>query len=169
MATLFSLTQEQAYLLDLLESGDAIDLETGEIDPVVAEQLQLTGEQLDEKIKGTAIVYKQLVANAKMYKDEEENIIALRKRAERNAELLKNRLQEAMLYVGKTELRDPKATITFRKSTRVEILDESKLPKDYIIEKTTYTPSKTAIMDAIKNGVNVEGAKLVEVQNIQIK
>lgn len=169
MATLFSLTQEQAYLLNLLESGDAIDLETGEIDPVVAEQLQLTGEELDEKIKGTAIVYKQLVANAKMYKDEEDNIIALRKRAERNAELLKNRLQEAMLIVGKTELKDPKATITFRKSTRVEILDESKLSKDYITEKTTYTPSKTAIMDALKNGINVEGAKLIEVQNIQIK
>lgn len=169
MATLYELTQDQLYLYNLLITGEGIDMETGEIDPVVAEQLKMTGEELDQKIKGVGIVYKQLVADAKMLKEEEENLVARRKRAERNAEMLKSRLESSMLLLNKTEFKDTKVNISFRKSTKVEIVDESKLSKDYIVEKVTYTPSKTAIMEALKNGVNVEGAKLVESQNIQIK
>lgn len=169
MATLYELTQDQLYLYNLLMSGEGLDMETGEIDPVVAEQLKLTGEELDQKIKGVAIVYKQLIADAKMLKEEEDNLVARRKRAERNAEMLKNRLESSMILLNKTEFKDAKVNITFRKSTKVEILDESKLAKDYIVEKVTRTPSKTAIMEALKNGVNVEGAQLVESKNIQIK
>ena len=105
--TLYELTQEQLYLYNLLMTGEAVDPETGEIDPVVAEQLQLTGEELENKIKGVAIVYKQLSADAKMLKEEEDNLVARRKRAERNAETLKRRLEEAMLLIGKTQYKDP--------------------------------------------------------------
>ena len=72
MATLYDLTQEQMYLYNLLASGEAIDSETGEVDPVVDERLQLNTEDLDNKIKGTAIIFKQLMADAKMLKDEKE-------------------------------------------------------------------------------------------------
>jgi len=167
--TLYELTEEQQFLYNLLQTGEGVNMETGEIDPVVAEQLEINGQELDEKIKGTAIIYKQLIADAKMLKEEEDNIVARRKRAERNAEFLKNRLEFALLQLGKTEFKDTKVNITFRKSTRVEITDESKLPIDYIVEKVTRTPSKTLIMDALKAGTNVEGAMLVEAQNIQIK
>lgn len=167
--TLYELTQEQLYLYDLLANGDGVNMETGEIDPVVAEQLELTGKELDNKIKGVGIVYKQLVADAKMLKEEEENLVARRKRAERNAELLKNRLESTLITLGKDEFKDTKVSISFRKSTRVEIVDENKLPKEFIVEKTTYTPSKTMIMEAFKSGANVEGAMLVEAKNIQIK
>ena len=60
--TLYELTQEQLYLYNLLMTGEAVDPETGEIDPVVAEQLELTGEELENKIKGVAIIYKQLLS-----------------------------------------------------------------------------------------------------------
>lgn len=169
MATLYELTQDQLFLYNLLLTGDAINMETGEIDPVVAEQLKLTGEELENKIKGVGIVYKQLVADAKMLKEEEENLGARRKRAERNAETLKSRLEDCMLAIGKEEYKDTKVSISFRKSTRVEIRNENILPKEYMVEKTTYTPSKTMIMEALKNGVEVEGAELVEAKNIQIK
>ena len=169
MATLYDLTQEQLYLYNLLNSGEAIDLETGAIDPVVAEQLELTGQDLEKKIKGTAIVYKQLIADAKMLKEEEDNLVARRKRAERNAELVKARLETAMLQLNMQEFKDTKVNITFRKSQRVEIVNENLLPKEFITEKITYTPSKTAIGEALKQGKTVEGAVLVEAKNIQIK
>lgn len=168
MANLYELTQEQLYLYDLLQN-DGINQETGEIDPVIAEQVQLTEKELDKKIMGVGIVYKQLLADSKMLKEEEEMLATRRKRAERNAEFLKNRLEKSMLLLNKMEFKDTKISITFRKSSQVEIIDESKLAKDYIVEKITYTPSKTAIKEAIKNGIEVDGAKLVETQNIQIK
>lgn len=169
MATLYDLTQEQMYLYNLLASGEAIDSETGEVDPVVDERLQLNTEDLDNKIKGTAIIFKQLMADAKMLKDEEDNLANRRKRAEKNAEYLKQRLQDCMLAVGKTELKDTKVNITFRKSSRIEITSEQDLPIDYVVEKITYTPSKEAIKKAILEGKTIAGASLIETQNIQIK
>ena len=169
MATLYELTQEQMYLYNLLATGEAVDPETGEIDEVVAEQLQLTGEELENKIKGVAIVYKQLSADAKMLKEEEDNLVARRKRAERNAETLKRRLEEVMLLIGKTQYKDSKVDISFRKSTKVEITNEQLLPSNYITEKITYAPNKTLLTSDLKAGLVIEGATLVECQNIQIK
>lgn len=167
--TLYELTQEQQYLYDLLANGEAIDMETGEIDPVVEEQLKINNEQIDEKIKAWGIVCKQLQADAKMLKDEEEAISIRRKRAERHAELVKNRLENQMILLGKLQFKDTKVDISFRKSKKVEITNEELLPEEYLSVKTTITPAKTLIMSALKEGKEVQGATLVETQNIQIK
>ena len=167
--TLYELTQEQQYLYDLLANGEAIDMETGEIDPVVEEQLKINNEQIDEKIKAWGIVCKQLQADAKMLKDEEEAISIRRKRAERHAELVKNRLENQMILLGKLQFKDTKVDISFRKAKKVEITNEELLPEEYLSVKTTITPAKTLIMSALKEGKEVQGATLVETQNIQIK
>ena len=169
MATLYDLTQEQMYLYNLLSTGEAIDPETGEIDEVVAEQLDLNGQELDKKIKAVAIIYKQLSADAKMLKEEEDNIIARRKRAERNAETLKRGLESSMLLLGKEQFKDTKVDISFRKSTKVEIINENDLDKAYLTEKVTYSPNKTLIASELKAGVIINGARLVDCKNIQIK
>lgn len=167
--TLYELTKEQQYLYDLLANGEAIDMETGEIDPVVEEQLKINNEQIDEKIKAWGIVCKQLQADAKMLKDEEEAISIRRKRAERHAELVKNRLENQMILLGKLQFKDTKVDISFRKAKKVEIVNEKLLPEEYLSVKTTITPAKTLIMNALKEGKEVHGATLVETQNIQIK
>lgn len=167
--TLYELTKEQQYLYDLLANGEAIDMETGEIDPVVEEQLKINNEQIDEKIKAWGIVCKQLQADAKMLKDEEEAISIRRKRAERHAELVKNRLENQMILLGKLQFKDTKVDISFRKAKKVEITNEELLPEEYLSVKTTITPAKTLIMTALKEGKEVQGATLVETQNIQIK
>jgi len=167
--TLYELTKEQQYLYDLLANGEAIDMETGEIDPVVEEQLKINNEQIDEKIKAWGIVCKQLQADAKMLKDEEEAISIRRKRAERHAELVKNRLENQMILLGKLQFKDTKVDISFRKAKKVEIVNEKLLPEEYLSVKTTITPAKTLIMNALKEGKEVQGATLVETQNIQIK
>lgn len=167
--TLYELTKEQQYLYDLLANGEAIDMETGEIDPVVEEQLKINNEQIDEKIKAWGIVFKQLLADAKMLKDEEEAISIRRKRADRHAELLKNRLENYMILLGKPQFKDTKVDISFRKAKKVEIVNEKLLPEEYLSVKTTITPAKTLIMNALKEGKEVQGATLVETQNIQIK
>lgn len=167
--TLYELTKEQQYLYDLLANGEAIDMETGEIDPVVEEQLKINNEQIDEKIKAWGIVYKQLQADAKMLKDEEEAISIRRKRAERHAELVKNRLENQMILLGRMQFKDTKVDISFRKAKKVEITNEELLPEEYVSVKTTTAPAKALIMTALKEGKEVQGATLVETQNIQIK
>ena len=167
--TLYELTQEQLFLYEMLSSGSALDIETGEIDPVVAERLEINGKDLDEKIKAVGIVYKQLLSDAKALKDEEETLAIRRKRTERNAELIKNRLQNSMIMLGRNNFKDSKLDISFRKSTKTEIINEAIIPEEYLKIETTKTPLKAEIKTAIQNGVDVPGAIIVETQNIQIK
>lgn len=169
MATLYELMDDYDYLYKLLSNGDAIDKETGEVDELVAEQLWMCKDALNEKIQNYGIIVKQLIADAKMFDDELKNLEKRKQRAERNAEWLKEFLSTAMQQMEMTEFKNSKVNITFRKSSKVEITDPNKLDKKYMVEKTTYTPSKTMIADDLKAGIEVEGAKLVETQNIQIK
>lgn len=169
MATLYELLDDYDYLYKLLSNGDAIDKETGEVDELVAEQLWMCKDALNDKIQNYGIIVKQLIADAKMFDDELKNLEKRKARAERNAEWLKEFLSTAMQQMEMTEFKNSKVNITFRKSSKVEITDPNKLDKKYMVEKTTYTPSKTMIADDLKAGIEVEGAKLVETQNIQIK
>lgn len=45
----------------------------------------------------------------------------------------------------------------------------SKLPKEFVSEKTTISANKTAIKEAIKKGIEVEGAHLETNENLIIK
>lgn len=165
MATLYELTEEQMRLYDLL--SQSIDEETGEVDDSIIEALDLNKLQIEEKGKQYAIVYKQLLADAKMYKEEEERIVERRRAIEKNAERLKKTLETAFLTFGIEKMEDPKVSISFRKSKKVVINNEADLRAEFL--KVTYTPDKTAIKSAIENGIDVQGAELVESKNIQIK
>ena len=166
MATLYELEQEQMKLYDML--CNSINEETGEVDEVIEIALNVTKEQIEKKCKQYAIVYKQLMADAKMYKEEEDRITQKRQRIEKNALKLKERLEGALLSQNIMKIDDPKVSIAFRKSKKVVILDEGVLTKEYLTEVTTIKPNKTKISDALKLGMQVEGAELVETQNIQI-
>ena len=167
--TLYELTEEQLFLYELLSTGEGVDAETGELDPVISERLEMNGRDLDEKIKGAGIIYKQMLADVKALKDEEENLAKRRKKVERSAEALKNSLQNSMIILGRDKFVDPKVNIVFRKGTRTEILNESMIPEEYIKVETTRTPLKAEIKTAIKNGIEVPGAIVIETKNIQIK
>ena len=44
----------------------------------------------------------------------------------------------------------------------VNIIDESKLPDDYVSVKTSITPDKRALLKALKEGVDIPGAELTK-------
>lgn len=66
-------------------------------------------------------------------------------------------------------IEDATARIGWRKSSSVEILDETAIPAEFKNEVVSLTISKTAIKEAIASGINVAGATIVERNNIQIK
>ena len=61
-----------------------------------------------------------------------------------------------------------RAVCSFRKSQKVEITDLDKIPDDYLRYKTP-EPDKTAIKAAIKDGISVEGAELIDSISMSIK
>ena len=146
------------------ELYNLIDTETGEIaDEQKFEELQLAREQ---KIEGVACWIKNLRSDIKELKEEENNLADRRRSKENLADRLENFIKYA---IGEENFETAKVKISHRKSTAVNIMDETLIPAEFKIEKITVSIDKKAIGDALKFGEIVEGAELETRDNIQIK
>ena len=141
-----------------------IDPETGEL----LDEDALTNLQMErtEKIKNVALWLKNLNASAAAYKAERDAFDERMKQAQKKAESLKRYLANAL---GGEKFVTDECAVSFRKSTAVNVLDESAIPAAYMAEKVTRSPDKTAIKAAIKGGEAVPGVALVENLSVQIK
>ena len=148
-----------------------VDLETGEIlDYDAFVELKMEREQ---KIENMALWYKDLVAEATAIKAEEANLATRRKACENKAERLKAYLSD--LLAG-DKFKTPRVACSFRASKALQIPDEEAFIQN-MLEQQHYeylsykkpTVNRTEITNAIKAGKVVEGAELVEKQNISIK
>lgn len=163
MISLHEISSEYLKALDSLE----IDVETGEILDFGA--LESLGGQFEDKAESVACYVKNLSAFAAALKTEEESLADRRKRAEKKAENMKAYLSRCMDAVGSDKVETAKVRVSFRKSVAVQIIDEGRLPKKFLVKTVTTKPDKTEIKKAIQDGKKVAGASLVENRNIQIK
>ena len=140
---------------------ECIDAETGEI--IDIDKLNNLMMERDAKIEGVACWIKDLKAEAEALKNEKQALAERQRVAENKAESLKKWLAYALQ--GK-KFKTTKCAISFRKSEAVEVTDEglNNLMKEHD-ELLTYKapePNKTAIKQAIKDGLNVPGVQLVQ-------
>lgn len=141
-----------------------IDQETGElIDPERLENLQM---ERNQKIENIALWIKNLQADALAYKAEKEAFAEREKAAANKAEQLKAYLARAL---AGQKFSTAKCAVSFRKSEKVEVLDEQKIPRAYMVETVTYNPDKTLIKEVLKDGQEISGCRLVKALNTQIK
>ena len=141
---------------------NCIDEETGEADIEALEALEM---ERDKKISDIACWVKSLRAEAKAIKEEQDALASRRKAKENKADSL-----EAFLanYLNGTKFEDARCKIGYRKSEACEYVGNVEALDDaYCTIKRT--ASLTAIKEALKQGVEIEGARLVERNNIQIK
>ena len=140
-----------------------VDAETGEIiDETALAALEMA---YDEKIENIALWIKDLKAEAAAVKAEKDNLYKRQQACENKAESLKKFL--AMVLNG-AKFKTARVSISYLKSESVEIEDISKIDDDYL-KFAEPTADKKKIKKALKEGVKLKGAKLVENQNIQIK
>lgn len=152
MPSLYELTEQAAILMDMLEREE-IDEQT----------LNDTLEALcaEQKIEDCCKVYRQLKANAEMYKAEKDRLFKKQRTAENGAERIRQMLSGYLEAVGKNKLEAGVFTVKSTKSVAVEITDESKIEMLYQIEQPPKI-DKRAIAQAIKAGEDVPGAVLTE-------
>ena len=140
---------------------ECVDFETGEI--IDIEQLDKLQMERDAKIENVACWIKDLNAEAEAIKEEKQALAERQKAAENKAESLKNWLAYALQG---EKFKTPKCAISFRKGESVEVTDDglNNLMKEHdeLLTYKTPTPNKTAIKQAIKDGLNVEGVQLVQ-------
>ena len=147
---------------------DCIDLETGEV--IDTERLDALHMERDAKIENVALWIKDLKAEAEAIKAEKMALAERQKVAENKAESLKNWLAYAL---DGQKFSTAKCAISFRKTEKVEISDVGmiRLMKEHD-ELLTYKdpePNKTAIKQALKDGLTVQGVQLVQNMSTIIK
>ena len=159
----------ESYIAVKEELLNTIDDETGEVDSSVLERLNAVQESFEVKAQNCALVCLELHDREETIKREIERLQSLLKRAERGEEWLRRYLSNAMTSTGYETIDGAFTKISFRSSEETVIDNMDELPKEFIKEKVTYSPDKTAIKVAIKSGKEVNGAHIEKKKNLQIK
>jgi hypothetical protein len=155
--------------MNLFEIDAAIektfDAETGEI----LDEKALTELEMSRTEKLTNIVHyiKNLDADAEVLKKAEDDFKARRTSCERKAESLRKYL-ETYLQGETFESEDKTAKVSYRKSEQVEVDDIWKLP-EFLKKYKDPEADKTAIKKWLKEGNELEGARIVTKMNMQVR
>ena len=161
--SLYNIVEEQRYTLSEIESMG------GELTPELEEQLVINAHQLESK----SIAYLEVIKDREAYiNNAKEEIKRLQGIVKVNDNLV-NRLKDNLLTAVKTFGSFEVGFVKFgtRKSTSVDVLDDmvNQLPKEYKTIKVTESPNKTAIKKALQEGVEIDGCRLIENENLTIK
>jgi len=139
----------------------------GELTEEMIIEFESISENADVKHEAYAVIIKQLEGENELVKAEKQRLAERHTQTENRINWLKSKLANSLEFFGKEKFETPKCKVSFRTSTAVNILDEALLPKKFF--KIVKTPSKADIKEALKSGLKVKGAVLVENKNIQIK
>lgn len=160
--------------MKLYEISDAIraaldhielDEETGEI--LQADALHAVEAEASEKIEATALYLRELDAEAKAAKDEADRMIARVKSMQKRSDYLKAMLIEALHVTGK--VKTGRVTVSIRTTQAVAVDEGANLPEAYTTVKTTVSPNKVAIKQALLDGVEVPGCSLEARESVSIR
>ncbi len=158
MATLYELTDKYKVLQNFIEENNAEGFELA--------LSQIEGE-IGEKLEGYAMVLKNIESDIAGIKAEEKRLAERRKSMENSLSRMKENMAITLSTVEGNRVKTEKFTFSFRKSTSVKVEDESVIPPQFIkVEKTI---SRAELTKALKNGEQIQGAKLVENQSLSIR
>ena len=140
------------------------DPETGEW--INEDELDALNMERDEKIENILLWVKNLKADAKAIKDEEDALKARRKALENKAEHL---MDYVALGLDGEKFSTPRVAVQWRKTESVEILDEAAVPDEFL--KVAKTPMKDNIKKYLKahEGEEVSWATLRHRNSMSIK
>lgn len=129
MASMYELTTDWAAVLEMAQDPD--------IDPqAIADTLEAIGGEIEDKAENTAIIMKELEAEAAKLKAEEQRLKDRRTRVENNIKDIKQRLFDAMKMTGKEKFKTTLFSFSIAKNGgKIPVIvdvDCSELPDDLV-------------------------------------
>jgi hypothetical protein len=158
--TLYELTQDYKILLDMAEDPD--------VDPeALADTMEGIEGAIEDKADAYAAVMREMEGDAAKIDIEIERLKYRKQAIKANIDRIKANLMTTMLETGKTKFKTALNSFSLRKSGQapVEILpgiDPDDVPLEYQRVKVTRDFDKTAIRGALKEGAQLQWAKLGE-------
>lgn len=164
MANIYELTADIQLLWNLMENGE-ID------DDTLIDAMQNSQEELSIKLEHYCMFIKNMEADAKAFKEEEQRLAARRKTLENTIEKAKKAMQYAMDVAGEKKVKGKLFSISLQNNPASVVLDEQymeNIPEKYLIHKTDI--NKRLMAEDIKNGIDLEGlAHLEQSEGIRIR
>lgn len=142
-----------------------VDEETGEI--LSSDALHAVEAQAAEKIEATALYLRELDAEAKAAKEEADRMLDRVKSMQKRSDYLKSMLLEALHATGK--VKTARVTVSIRTTQAVAVDEGADLPEAFQTVKTTVSPNKIAIKQALLDGVEVPGCHLEARESVSIR
>lgn len=164
MANIYDLTADMLRIQDMMTDPE-LDAQT------LADTMEAVEGEFEQKAEDYAKVMKNLEGDAKAIKAEEERLAEKRRAIENNIKTMKMRLESSMTITGKTKFKTDLFSFGIQKnapSVVMETEDISLIPAEYI--RTKQEIDKTALKDALKAGVSLEGiAHLEQTESLRIR
>lgn len=139
---------------------------------VVADTLESMGGELEIKAQNVIGFMRHLESTAAAIKDAERKMADRRKAVENRAKRLKEYVLETMQHHGIQKIESPYFVISIGKNPpSVDIYDEQQVPNDYLTDPPPPAPQpdKKLIAQAIKDGYEVPGCRLVQGEGLRIR
>jgi hypothetical protein len=161
MKSLFKITEKGLQL--------SLALEEEELTPELNQELLIAQDELIETAFDRVNSIRMNRSDIDFIDIEIKRLTDLKRRKTRSNERMEESLVFAMGIYNMEKISSPTMNLSLRRSESVEVDLTEALPDDFKITKTTVTPDKVAIKQAIKQGENITGATLKVNYSLQIK
>jgi hypothetical protein len=148
---------------DIKACMEQVDEETGEL--LNVEKLDSLLMEKEKKLEGVALWWIELGEDIETIKSQKQRLADKQKAVEKQREQIKEYLSKAL---DGEKLSTALVKISYRKSESVEVTDLTELDEIYL-KYAAPTVDKAAVKKALKAGTVLNGVRLVESNNIQIK
>lgn len=165
--SLFDLSMEFYALNDLMQ--DEYDEQTGELinkDKDIEELYQGIKLSLEDKLDNSQRYFLTLDGEAEILDKEIKRLQTKKTALNNKKDRLKSMMLSALQVSGHEKLKTSLYNFGTRKSTSVEA-NEEELKREYL--KISYSADKNKIGKVLKSGGTVDGAKLVEKTNLNVR
>ena len=155
--------------MKLYEITDAyLSLDEAEKTEDVIKVLDGIKDEFDKKAENTVKVIRNFEADIQALRDEEKRLADKRRSLEKKKEDLKEYLYFNMERLNLQKINAGIFDINIQKNPQsIKIIDDATIPEKYKI--ASYRIDKKTLKDDIKNGVEIEGAQLVQTEGIRIR
>ena len=147
----------------LLEMADDLDPQ------VLKDTLESIKESIEDKAENTAKLIRSWEAEAKAIKEEEKRLAERRRAIENNVSRVKVYLFEQMQIAGLEKVKRPTISISIANNPpSVQVIDPEKIPSFFMIEQEPKIDKK-AILEALKNGTEIDGCTIKREKGLRIR
>lgn len=162
--TLYQLSHEFRDTADKLADME-LDQET------ISDTLESISLPLEKKAERVAMVVRNLDSLADQIKQAEKEMADRRKKIEKRADDVRQYLMENMHHAGMTSIDCPYFKLSIKNNPEsVDVYDDKLIPSEYMREiPARQEPDKVALKSAMKEGKEVEGARLTRTTRLEIK